>query len=47
MRLTSWLTDFRNLALQADSSYIHRMSALTALYNIEKRDDGWADLRDL
>ena len=26
----------------AGSRYNHRMSEYTALYNIEKRDDGWA-----
>ncbi len=25
-----------------DSNYNHRMTSYTALYNVEKRDDGWA-----
>ena len=33
---------FSLLALIADSPYNLSMSGYTALYNIEKRDDGWA-----
>ena len=33
---------FSLLAPIAGSRYNHRMSEYTALYNIEKRDDGWA-----